>query len=321
MDSLVSIIIPVYNGAPHLRQSIDSALAQTWPNKEIIIIDDGSTDDSADIADSYGNLQITVIRQANAGASAARNSGLKHAKGAYIQFLDADDILSIDKIETQVKALRNHPDKVAVCSTAHFNNGRVHTGGLLSAYEDAFLVDTNDPTYFLINLWGGYGENGSMVQPNAWLTPIAVIEKAGPWNEQLTVDDDGEYFCRVVLNSNGVIKTGGLNYYRKYQFDFQNVSAGKAELHFFSLYRSLTLRYQHILAHNSSDELKKAYAKSLFSLKNSIYPSFPALKQEINSAIQKLGIDIVDNYPVKERIKKRARHLKAEALRLFKKVK
>src|SRR5580698_4662849 len=98
MPPLVSIIIPSYNSENHLAETIKSALSQTWVNKEIIIIDDGSTDSSVQIAKGFES-NVKVLVQKNKGASAARNAGLKEAKGDYIQFLDSDDLLSPDKIE------------------------------------------------------------------------------------------------------------------------------------------------------------------------------------------------------------------------------
>ncbi|HZX58320.1 MAG TPA: glycosyltransferase family A protein, partial [Mucilaginibacter sp.] len=102
---LVSIIIPVYNSEKHLAETISSALEQTWPNKEIIIVDDGSADNSLAIAKSFASENVKVFHQPNKGASAARNKGIQEAKGDYIQFLDADDLLMPNKIAAQVKQL------------------------------------------------------------------------------------------------------------------------------------------------------------------------------------------------------------------------
>ena len=304
-DPLVSIIIPVYNAEEYLKEAIESALQQTWQNKEIILVDDGSTDSSLAIAKQYADNGVRLFSKSNKGASAARNTGLSYAKGQYIQFLDADDLLSVEKLEIQVKTLQNNPGKVAVCSTVHFADKDPHTESSPSKHEEQFLLDSDDPAWFLTNLWGGYGDNGSMIQPNAWLTPRAVIDKAGPWNEALTVDDDGEFFCRVVLNSSGVIKTGGSNYYRRYRDNSLNLSAGKLEVHYMSLFHSLSLRYQHIAKKKPTDALKKAYARSLYSISHSAYPSFSALRRKIADVIKGLNIAVTDQQSLKEKITKR----------------
>src|ERR1700744_3644001 len=116
-DPLVSIIIPVYNAGEFLEETILSALAQTWANKEIIIVDDGSTDNSLAIAKKHKAENVKVISQPTAGASAARNRGLDEAKGDCIQFLDADDIISADKIEGQMAVLNGSEEYIALCST------------------------------------------------------------------------------------------------------------------------------------------------------------------------------------------------------------
>lgn len=308
-EQLVSVIIPVHNAEKYIGEAIASAMAQTWPCKEIIVVDDGSTDRSLSIAQTYQCEWVKVISQPNKGASAARNTGLKHATGDFIQFLDADDLLSEDKIELQIQALKKAPEKIAVCSTIHFTDGKPHTGSSPSAYEEQFLLDSDNPAWFLTHLWGGYGDNGSMVQPNAWLTPRSIIERAGPWNETLTVDDDGEYFCRVLLQSNGVVKSGGYNYYRKYADNNFSLSASKLERHYFSLLASLGLRYGHISSREPTEALKKAYARSLQSIYNSMYPAYPLIRRQITDSIKKLGITSLEYLSPKEKIKKRARSL------------
>ena len=99
MTELVSILIPAYNAERWLGATIESALAQTWPAKEIIVVDDGSTDRTLAVARGFGDRGVQVITQANRGAAAARNTALRAARGAWIQFLDADDLLNPRKIE------------------------------------------------------------------------------------------------------------------------------------------------------------------------------------------------------------------------------
>ena len=90
MSPRFSVIIPVYNAAATLQRAIESVQKQSWPAHEIIVVDDGSTDCSADVAQGYG-ATVTLIRQANAGVSAARNAGAHAASGDWLAFLDADD--------------------------------------------------------------------------------------------------------------------------------------------------------------------------------------------------------------------------------------
>ena len=99
--SSISVVIPCYNGAAYVREALDSVLAQTQPVLEVLVIDDGSTDDSAAIAEAYG-APVRVIRQANQGESVARNRGLDEAKGEWVAFLDADDLWKPEKLAAQL---------------------------------------------------------------------------------------------------------------------------------------------------------------------------------------------------------------------------
>ncbi len=103
---LVSIIIPTYNNGPVVSDAINCSLNQTYENREVIIVDDGSTDDTEHrLKDKYGN-RIIYVRQENKGTGGARNTGIRNASGKYLQFLDADDLLDADKIHIQVQQLR-----------------------------------------------------------------------------------------------------------------------------------------------------------------------------------------------------------------------
>jgi hypothetical protein len=110
----VSIIIPCFNAERYIGEAITSALGQTYPYKEIIVIDDGSTDGSPEVIRSFG----TTIRREfgpNRGGCAARNRGIELAQGEWIQFLDADDVLAPEKLERQVAAASEHPDCTVYC--------------------------------------------------------------------------------------------------------------------------------------------------------------------------------------------------------------
>src|ERR1019366_7971915 len=118
---LVSILIPCYNGAPWLAATLESALTQTWRNTEVILVDDGSTDDSRAIAQGFAPRGVQLIAQPNAGDSAARNRALRAARGDYFQFLDADDLLSPGKLAAQLDLLAyREPGTVASCAWGRF---------------------------------------------------------------------------------------------------------------------------------------------------------------------------------------------------------
>lgn len=124
MPVKVSVIIPVYNAAAHLRECLDGVLQQTLREIEVICVDDGSTDESPEILKEYQQKddRVQVIRQANAGAGAARNNGLQYAKGEYLSILDADDFYEPNMLETAYEAAKKADAQIAVFACDLYEN-------------------------------------------------------------------------------------------------------------------------------------------------------------------------------------------------------
>jgi glycosyltransferase involved in cell wall biosynthesis len=279
--SLVSVIIPVFNCEVHLVTAIESALNQTWEEKEIIVVDDGSSDASLEVARKFEERGVLVISQENKGASAARNAGLRVAKGEWIQFLDADDFLREDKIKTQLCLLKHDTD-LAVCKTVHFINDRINA----KPDNDDFFHDyLNDPLRFLIKLYGGFDFCSGMIQPNAFLVSRRIIDKAGKWNESLSLDDDGEFFCRVILASKQIVYSSqAMNFYRKYESN-ASLSGTKSSTAYRSQFQSNRLKHQHLLSFNKDIDLvpyiHTATFKSMQLLLHALYPKHRSLYSEV----------------------------------------
>lgn len=130
--SLVSVIIPVYNVKPYLAEAMDSVLSQTYPNLEIIVVDDGSTDGSGEICDRYAekDSRITLIRQENKGLSGARNTGLDRMHGEAVAFLDSDDIYHPDFIRAMTEAMIRENFDIVLCKyTEHETTGPIRPTG------------------------------------------------------------------------------------------------------------------------------------------------------------------------------------------------
>lgn len=136
--STVSIIIPAYNAATFLPAALDDALGQTQPPHEVIVVDDGSTDDTPRVCKTYAS-RIRTIRQPNAGQAAARNAALDAATGDFVALMDADDLCTPNRLEIQSRALESHPEAVA-CFSGHwvFNDAR-ETGRYPGKPEHASL--------------------------------------------------------------------------------------------------------------------------------------------------------------------------------------
>jgi Glycosyl transferase family 2 len=146
---LISVIIPVYNGATYLRESVMSALAQTYDQLEVIIVDDGSTDESGSIARAMTDERIKYIRTENHGVSSARNTGISYARGTWLAFLDADDVWESAKLTRQAGYFADYD---LVCSNASLIASTGATGLLLS---QAQIQAMNDRGIFAL-LEGGH---------------------------------------------------------------------------------------------------------------------------------------------------------------------
>jgi glycosyltransferase involved in cell wall biosynthesis len=285
---LVSVIIPLYNAQKYVAESIQSIINQTHTNWELIIVNDGSTDNGLEVAQKFESDKIKVFSQKNKGASAARNYGIREAKGEYIQFLDADDLLSTNKIERQIEALEDKQDCISICNSVHFFNGEDAFSIKPSNDEAKYLFTTDKPIDFLINLYGGNGEGG-MITVHSWLTPLSLIRKTGFWNEELSLDDDGEYFCRVVLASKHISYIhNAISYYRKFK-NVETLSGQKNKKAMKSAVFSTQLKEKHLLNTSNSTNTKKVLAKLYQENLITIYPKYHDLALICESKIQELG--------------------------------
>lgn len=292
---LISVIIPLYNSEKYIAECIKSVLEQSWSNVEVIVVDDGSTDNSLAVAKGFEAENVKVLSQQNNGASAARNKGLQEATGDYIQFLDADDLLRGDKLLVSFESLAGHSNAISVCPVIHFNNQDLdHLSQLRpSAYELEFYKTSTDPFEFLLNLYGVKNNRSSMIPLHCWLTPANLIKKAGKWDESLTVNDDGEFFCRVILQAQKIVFTDQtVCYYRKYS-NTTSVSAGKSDKDLESQYKAIMLKKQHLERFKADERIDRAIVHDLVNLLMTSYPANGPLSKKISAQIKEYKIKVV----------------------------
>ncbi|NJR62959.1 MAG: glycosyltransferase family 2 protein, partial [Cyanobacteria bacterium CRU_2_1] len=276
MKPLVSILIAAYNAEPWIAETLESALAQTWTNLEIIVVDDGSTDESLAIAKRYESRHVKVMSQPNQGASAARNVAYQACRGDYIQYLDADDLLAPDKIEQQVIHLKNAQDYVAAGQWGRFYQSVEDVAFVQEPLWNDFL-----PVEWLICSWMG----GGMMHPAAWLLPRSIADLAGAWNESLSLNDDGEYFCRVVLASQGVkFCWGAKSYYRSGLGS--SLSGAKSRSALESAFQSLELATQSLLTVENSQRTRQVSAAAFQRFVYSTYPKAMDLVMQAEDKVQ-----------------------------------
>ena len=283
----VSILIPAFNAERWVGLALQSALDQSWPKVEIIVVDDGSTDQTLAVAKRYESAKVKVMRQENRGAAAARNSALREAQSDFLQYLDADDLLSADKIQEQLTLLRENPNYLSVSSAVYFFDGKDPDSGLV---ERSGAVDTDDPVKWLIEFLGPEGGQFGTVPCGAWLTPRSVAERAGPWDDCVrSPDDDGEYFARVVLASHGIrASKAGRYYYRKF-VQGGSLSTTYSEVLLRGRLHSLNGKAKWLLARTSDPRAYRALANRYLDLAFGAYPSFPKLTDEALRKTQEMG--------------------------------
>lgn len=182
---LISVIMPCYNAESFLSEAIDSVLRQTYPNVEVIIVDDGSTDGSRKILSAYGD-RVKLLTQENQGPYLARNHGLKNALGEYVAFLDADDWWSPDCLSKLYKALNNHPD----CALAYCGWQKV---GALDRGTHPFVPKNYEQADKAELLLMG----GSPWPIHAALVRRVAIEQIGGFREDLSTSLDYELWLRL----------------------------------------------------------------------------------------------------------------------------
>ncbi len=281
MNPLVSILIPAYNAEHWIADTIESALAQTWPRREILIVDDGSTDQTLAIARRYASTSVAVHTQPNSGAAAARNTALSHSQGDYIQWLDADDLLGPDKIRKQVEAGQDRgPSGLLSSAWAYF---MYRTAA--ARFSPTPLWDDLPPVEWVIRKWS----HNLHMQTATWLVSRELTEAAGPWNSDLLGDDDGEYFTRVVLASGGIrfvpdarvfyrlIGTGQLSY------------VGRSHRKLDAQFRSMQLQIGYLRAVADGPVARAAIVSYLQAWLPHFYPERPDVVQQARDLAASVG--------------------------------
>lgn len=209
VPGLVSVIIPTYNRADLVSETILSALNQTYPHVEIIVIDDGSTDETEQVVrgliEKYGESRLHYVKQPNLGAPAARNHGLRLSRGEFIQFLDSDDLIHPEKLAKQVAFLRSHPDvDMTYCRSEVF---RARPGDIGSGWW------RNEREADIVKLI-----HGRCWPPNAPLWRRRSLLVVGPWRDDLACWQDWEFHVRALSLNVRVLGTPDvLNYVREHE--------------------------------------------------------------------------------------------------------
>lgn len=277
---LVSILTPCYNVAPWLEAAVASVRAQTWRRYEIILVDDGSTDNTLAIANRLAGPDLKVLHQPNGGQCSAFNVAFRQAQGDFIEYFDADDLLHPRKLEVQLARLATLP------------LGWVASGAWARLYRDpaetVFAPEEvwrdADPVDWLVSSWSG----GGMMHGAAWLTPRAVAAAAGPWDERLSLINDFDFFSRLLLASEGVAFCAeARSYYRSgLPGSMSNHTSRRA---WESAFLSTELGTKSLLTREDSPRTRRAAATNWQRLAYSAYPLVPDLVARAEAHVRDLG--------------------------------
>ena len=277
-NPLVSIITPVYNGERYLSEAIDSALAQTYQNFELLIVNDGSTDNSAAIIKPFINdSRVIYIEQKNAGVAAARNTAIKQASGKYIGFLDQDDLWLNTKLEVQVATLEQDANIALVHSRQDFIDSQGNkidydwvTGGAGFCFEDMFKKNRIAVLTVLIRK--------------------TIFDEMGLFNEHLSGTDDYDMWLRVTLKYPIQYIDRALAFYR---FHDSNISNNSFKMTVFELKTIDAILLEHPEARNRVG--KSTVKARLYGLHHQLGGWYAWRDQDFNQARKHYWLAIQNN--------------------------
>ncbi|HEY3854625.1 MAG TPA: glycosyltransferase family 2 protein [Verrucomicrobiae bacterium] len=280
-DTLVSVIIPAYNAEKWIATSIESVLAQTYKQIEMVVIDDGSRDNTAAIVQKINNPRIKLIRQENRGNAAAMNRGAKESRGFYLKILDSDDWLNPPHIAAQIQTLANQDECVASCRWGNFfdlpESPKIRSESTSKDYEDPleWLVDSLTKDEAMMGGW-------------MWLIPRTVWDRAGGWNERLTLNNDFDFSIRLLLASKGVRFVHDAIYsYRKGIQGAVSGLTGRAAME--SAFLTTELGCRALLNRENSSRIRRICADRWQQWLYLFYPQYGDLAEAAEKQIATLG--------------------------------
>jgi glycosyltransferase involved in cell wall biosynthesis len=273
--------MPAYNAGKYIAEAIRSVLDQTYAQWELIIVNDGSADDTATVLTQFTDPRIFVHHQENSGQCAAANKAFALSKGRLVKFMDADDMMSPAYIAGQVKHIGDSNDVIASAAWGRFYNDDISTFKLV---DDLIRKDCK-PIDWLVSSMDG---KQVMMQCAIWLIPRPLLEKSGLWDERLSLINDFEFIIRILLCAREIrFSENALLYYRS---GLQNsLSSLKSEKGAQSAYDSINMGTSYMLAFESGDRVKKVCAACFQNFVYSFYPFHKALIKQAELKIKELG--------------------------------
>jgi glycosyltransferase involved in cell wall biosynthesis len=284
MTPLVSILIPAYNAQSWIVETIRSALGQTWPRKEIIVVDDGSTDQTLLIVQKFASETVSVVTQENQGVCAARNKAYNLCQGDYIQWLDADDLLSPNKIAKQMEAVEKSQSKQTLFSCGW---GYFRYDPSKARFVPTSLWRDLPPNEWLLRRW----EENLHMNPATWLVSRESTDAAGHWDTRLLGGgtDDGEYFCRVMLQNDGIRFVPDARVFYRITGSSRLSYIGRSNKKMESLLLAMHLQIGHLRSLDNSKRSRAACVNYLQTWLPTFYPERLDIVKQLEQLASSLG--------------------------------
>lgn len=280
-NKLVSIIMPCHNAEKHIAEAIQSVLNQTHTHFELIIVNDGSTDSSEHIVQSFKDERIHYIIQKNQGQCHASNTGIRQANGDFIKFFDADDVMNEYHLEAQLDRLEGNENCIASCAWGRFYDNENQSAKFIpeSVWKDMTSID-----WIKTALRQKYDMMGAWL----WMIPRKIMEKSGGWDERLSLNNDFEFSIRLLLHAERVLFAGDARvFYRS------GMSAALSQVtsreKFEAAILSTKLGCEYLLNKENSPETRMLCANRYQEWLFRIYPHFRDLQEEVKHKIDLLG--------------------------------
>lgn len=277
----ISVIMPVYNAEKYVGASIQSVLDQRFSDFELIIINDGCTDQSAAVISSFEDQRIVYHEQPNQGQVIASNNGIKLARGRYIKFFDADDILDPAHLDLQYKVLNGSTVHLAACQWAVFYED-YHTASFKPEYTNR---DYDEPLDWF---YDAHHYDVGMLGAWRWLIPRPLLDKAGYWHPDLSLNNDFDFSVRLLCASQGVRYAKGAKLY--YRTGNQGaLTHSRTRNAYQSALLTTELAMDQILGLENSARMRRLFANRFQTWIYQIYPEHPDIRRTMHSHIKRLG--------------------------------
>ncbi|WP_157682259.1 glycosyltransferase family 2 protein [Mucilaginibacter mallensis] len=273
--------MPAYNAGSYIIESINSVIDQSYKNWELIIVNDGSTDNTSEQLEKLKDDRIKIYHQENKGQCTAANKAFSLSKGELIKFMDADDLISPDFIKNQVEVIAGSEKTIASASWGRFYNNDLNTFKLVT---DSIKSD-RAPIDWLVESMTG---KQVMLQCALWLIPRPILTVSGLWNEKLSLINDFEFFIRVFLKAEKISYADDAILYYRSGLN-QSLSGLKSKKGAESAYESIDLGVKHMLDYESSPRIRNLAANHFQHFVYDFYPSHASVTNKAEQKIKDFG--------------------------------